>query len=97
VDYREYTYRVTWFTDSNEYLGTCREFPSLSWIDTNAVRALTGIMQIIKKELDEWDDKEPPPTPRKGNVDVTQVYTFDPALNPNISPPVELATPRKKT
>jgi len=27
-----YTYRVTWSSEDNEYVGSCAEFPSLSWL-----------------------------------------------------------------
>jgi len=29
----QYTYRVTWSPDDDEYIALCAEFPSLSWLD----------------------------------------------------------------
>jgi hypothetical protein len=63
TNHKDYTYQLTWSAESKEYVGTCLEFPSLSWLDISAVQALIGIMQTIQDTLDKWDDKEPPPTP----------------------------------
>lgn len=30
MDSKQYTYRVTWSAENNEYAGLCAEFPSLS-------------------------------------------------------------------
>jgi len=42
-----YTYRVTWSSEDNEYVGLCTEFPSLSWLAPNSVEALQGIQQVV--------------------------------------------------
>ena len=31
-DVSHYTYRVSWSADDAEYVATCAEFPSLSWL-----------------------------------------------------------------
>ena len=33
MDSKQYTYRVTWSAEDNEYVGLCAEFPSLSEVD----------------------------------------------------------------
>jgi hypothetical protein len=38
----EYTYRVEWSDDDNEWVGLCPELPSLSWLDPDKARALAG-------------------------------------------------------
>lgn len=42
-----YTYRVTWSTDDDEYVGLVAEFPSLSWLATEQVEALVGIRRLV--------------------------------------------------
>ncbi|MEO3341062.1 antitoxin HicB, partial [Acinetobacter baumannii] len=32
MDSKQYTCRVTWSAEYNEYVGLCAEFPSLSWL-----------------------------------------------------------------
>ncbi len=32
MDSKQYTCRVTWSAEDNEYVGLCAEFPSLSWL-----------------------------------------------------------------
>jgi len=43
-----YTYRVTWSEEDWEHVGLCAEFPSLSWLDKNPEKALTGIRKLVK-------------------------------------------------
>lgn len=43
VDPRHYTYQVAWSPEDEEYVGTCLEFPSLSWLGKSTRSALTGI------------------------------------------------------
>ena len=43
-----YTYRVTWSEEDREHVGLCAEFPSLSWLDKNPEKALTGIRKLVK-------------------------------------------------
>lgn len=42
-----YTYRVAWSEEDGEYVGTCAEFPSLSWLDKTPEQALTGIRKLV--------------------------------------------------
>ncbi|MDX9864030.1 MAG: toxin-antitoxin system HicB family antitoxin [Anaerolineaceae bacterium] len=43
----KYTYRVTWSEKDKEFVGLCTEFPSLSWLDSDRNKALSGISQLV--------------------------------------------------
>lgn len=43
-----YTYRLSWSPDHGEYVATCAEFPSLSWLAEDELSALSGLVSIIK-------------------------------------------------
>ena len=42
-----YTYRITWSSDDDEYVGLCAEFPSISWLAKSPAKALSGIMKVV--------------------------------------------------
>ena len=44
-----FTYRVSWSEEDQEFVGTCAEFPSLSWLDTAPERALGGIRKLVRE------------------------------------------------
>lgn len=46
-DVSHYTYRVSWSADDAEYVATCAEFPSLSWLAGSQVEALQGLEQLL--------------------------------------------------
>jgi predicted HicB family RNase H-like nuclease len=46
-----YTYRVSWSEEDGEFVGTCVEFPSLSWLDKKQEGALKGIRKLILDSL----------------------------------------------
>ena len=46
-----YTYRVTWSAEDQEYLGTCIEFPSLSWLDEDEDEAFRGIRKLVREVI----------------------------------------------
>jgi predicted HicB family RNase H-like nuclease len=48
VDASKYEYLVRWSGEDQEYVGTCLEFPSLSWLDTSVQDALSGIIEVVK-------------------------------------------------
>ncbi len=48
-----YTYRVTWSEDDNEFVGLCAEFPSLSYLASTKKKALSGIHQIVADVLED--------------------------------------------
>ena len=46
-----YTYRVSWPPNHKEYVATCVEFPSLSWLAEDDVEALRGIKRLVRRVL----------------------------------------------
>lgn len=48
-----YTYRVTWSNEDQEFVGTCIEFPSLSWLDELPEAALSGIRQLVSDCIED--------------------------------------------
>ncbi|MBI2993763.1 MAG: toxin-antitoxin system HicB family antitoxin [Gammaproteobacteria bacterium] len=43
----QYSYRVAWSEEDREYVGTCAEFPALSWLDASPEKALAGIRKLV--------------------------------------------------
>ncbi len=63
-----YTYRVTWSEEDGEYVGSCVEFQSLSWLAPDLESALHGIRQLVAdvvKDLKENDEPVPEPLASK--------------------------------
>ncbi len=59
-----YTYRISWSQNDAEYVATCAEFPSLSWLDEDQVEALKGIKQLVRDVIDDLSGTgETIPTP----------------------------------
>lgn len=59
-----YTYRVSWSPEDGEYVGTCAEFPSLSWLAKTPAAALTGIGRTVAEVVaDMHASGEPVPAP----------------------------------
>lgn len=42
-----HTYTVKWSAEDGEYLATCNEFPSLSWLTQTPEEALSGIRRVV--------------------------------------------------
>lgn len=61
-----HTYRVTWFREDQEYVATCAEFPSLSWLDGDEVEALRGIRRLVAETVEDMRaNGEPVPEPSR--------------------------------
>lgn len=59
-----YICRVEWSEEDDEYLGTCAEFPSLSWLAGTEEEALAGIRRLVLEVLaDMKANGEEPPCP----------------------------------
>lgn len=59
-----YTYRVTWSADDGEYVATCVEFPSLSWLESGPLDALSGLQKLVREVVaDMQENGETPPEP----------------------------------
>lgn len=42
-----YSYRIAWSEEDLSHVGTCLEFPSLSWLADSPESALTGILHLV--------------------------------------------------
>jgi predicted HicB family RNase H-like nuclease len=59
-----YTYRVTWAKEDQEFVATCAEFPSLSWLDRSPEKALAGIRKVVVQCVEDMTrSNEPIPEP----------------------------------
>ena len=47
ADVSRYTSRVTWSVEDDEFVATCAEFPSLSWLADSQPAALQGLVDLI--------------------------------------------------
>lgn len=64
VDVSHYNYRVTWSAEDGEFVATCLEFPSLSWLAPTQTEALRGLEQVVNDVLaDMVDQGEKVPVP----------------------------------
>lgn len=64
-----YTYRVTWSAEDAEFVGTCLEFPSLSWLATTQDEALHGIVDLVREVVKDLErGGEPVPEPLSSRV-----------------------------
>jgi predicted HicB family RNase H-like nuclease len=60
----QYAYRVAWAEDDQEYVATCVEFPSLSWLDATPEKALVGLRKVVAEcVIDLQKLGEPVPKP----------------------------------
>lgn len=59
-----YTYRVTWSSEDDEYVGLCAELPSLSWLARTPEAALKDIRRLAAEAVaDLIASGETVPTP----------------------------------
>lgn len=61
---KQYTYRVLWSEEDQEFVGLCAEFPSLSWLEPEQDAALHGIVKLVDdaiKDMVENDEEIPEP------------------------------------
>ncbi|MET8256544.1 type II toxin-antitoxin system HicB family antitoxin [Micromonospora sp. NPDC005553] len=52
-----YTYRVTWSVEDREFVATCAEFPSLSWLAPSQIDALEGLQDLLRKTVADMEDE----------------------------------------
>lgn len=50
---RGYTYEVTWSPEDHEYIGRCHEFPSLSYLHIDQMKALEGIHETVRMAIED--------------------------------------------
>ena len=48
VGAKGYTYKVTWSEEDQEFVGTCPQYPSLSWLATTEEAALLGVYKLVQ-------------------------------------------------
>ena len=53
LDISHYTYRVAWSSEDGEFVATVAEFPSLSWLSSSQVEALTGLETLLAGVIDD--------------------------------------------
>lgn len=59
-----YTYRVSWSAEDDEFVATCLEFPSLSWLASSQVEALEGLEVLLRDVIaDMTESGEAIPAP----------------------------------
>ncbi|MGC5017046.1 type II toxin-antitoxin system HicB family antitoxin [Micromonospora sp. DT47] len=59
-----YTYRVTWSAEDDEFVATCVEFPSLSWLAPSQIGALQGLEDLVREVIEDMAEQgEPVPQP----------------------------------
>jgi len=59
-----YTYRITWSDEDQQHVGLCAEFPSLSWLEQEPEKALSGIRGLVASCVaDMVENDEPAPEP----------------------------------
>jgi predicted HicB family RNase H-like nuclease len=64
TDVSRYSYRVSWSPEDDEFVATCAEFPSLSWLAPTQIAALEGIESVVEQVLQdllEAGDEVPEP------------------------------------
>lgn len=47
TDTARYTFRVSWSAEDEEFVATCVEFPSLSWLAGSPEDALSGLRTLV--------------------------------------------------
>lgn len=63
-DAARYTYRVSWSGEDGQFVATCLEFASLSWLADSQSEALHGIVEMVGEVLaDLRSQHEPVPEP----------------------------------
>lgn len=50
-----YTYRVAWSAEDGEFVATCLEFPSLSWLAPTQIEALQGLEDLLQDVLSDME------------------------------------------
>ncbi|MPY80722.1 MAG: toxin-antitoxin system HicB family antitoxin [Actinophytocola sp.] len=64
MNVQHYTYRVTWSQDDGEFVATCVEFPSLSWLAATQAEAFEGVERLVSDVVADLERSgEPVPEP----------------------------------
>jgi len=69
VNYKHYTYRVTWSEEDGEHVALCAEFPSLSYLAEKPTNALQGLVKLVGEVVEDMEENgEPIPEPIAGKA-----------------------------
>lgn len=52
----QYTYRVSWSEEDQEYIASCTEFRSVSWLDATPEAALAGVRKVVFECVEDMKD-----------------------------------------
>lgn len=63
ADILHYTYRVAWSVEDEQFVATCLEFPSLSWLAATQFDALAGLEELIGATVADMQQGEVVPSP----------------------------------
>lgn len=55
INHQHYTYRVSWSCEDQEYVATCVELPSLSFLSVSREKALQGIVDLVGEVVQEME------------------------------------------
>lgn len=58
-----YTYAVRWSPEDQEFVATCTELPSISWLATSCDQALLGVRRLVATILVDMADEDQRPLP----------------------------------
>jgi predicted HicB family RNase H-like nuclease len=47
INAAHYTFRVAWSPEDEEFVATCLELPSLSWLARDPAKALVGLQKVV--------------------------------------------------
>lgn len=53
IDINRFTYRVTWSVEDAEFVATCLELPSISWLAGTQEEALHGLRDAIAEVIED--------------------------------------------
>ena len=82
VDVSHYTFRVTWSAEDDEFVATCLEFPSLSWLASSRNEAIEGLEQLVADVVDDMaanDEKIPDPLRNAGSPELQRPHRRTPS------------------
>lgn len=63
-DVSHYAYRVMWSAEDNEFVATCVELPSLSWLASSKSEAIEGLERLLREviaDMAEQGEEAPQP------------------------------------
>lgn len=52
--------KITWSARNQEFVGTCPDFPKLSWPDSDPAKALNGIKQLVADAIANMEENSEP-------------------------------------